>query len=417
MAQVGRAFVAGDHKRAVRLAKRLQTDCRHEARLRSEAARVLKLVEYAESMLDANGRQLLANYVARGNYRAVIVCGQGLLQRDPKRCSNPRRYSLGHKRTRPSQQTTARRKPVVAASALRPLERPRTAHVSSNPPSPKRANERPVNGHQTAGTVSATTETRAPTEFRRYPQPILLSHQQGIFAVGSAALATRAGVSFLHTSFDKSLLGLKSGTVDTTELTLYGYYVINDRVEIGAALPILTTFWTGTDSSTHLGNLRIDLKARIYGPSGSPLSVSYFANTTVPTMSASVDRGAIGVRIHHGLLVGGQKGIFHYRGGFSMMHLINSAGDHHLGDLSVYVGIKPHEMVTLQTTFQTVAALVNGGIPGLMVSPTLRVSPFLGTFAEFGVRVAINEQAMEITGNGLAPGGRVAYVASIGYRF
>jgi hypothetical protein len=247
------------------------------------------------------------------------------------------------------------------------------------------------------------------------PRNVWLTPAGAFLPVEAASLATRVGVAFNYTSND--LLG----GVAHSQLQLHGQLALYDRFELGLMIPLISVLAPERgDDQVDLGNLRLDAKVKLWGRSGSPLTLSYFIKIGLPTYSnGDVDRDALGYRVHHGLLVGGEyKGAVY---GFSLapLHWLDISGrDLHLMDIGGYVGYKLHRMIGLQLTFQTVVPLDPSGDAAVVLSPAVRFSPTESMYIDLGGRFALNEEGRINTGSAILPiGGRAQLALGVGYRW
>lgn len=85
--QIKRALALKKRRRAARLADELATECRQEAERRDEVFALREAVNRDRDKLDPTLYARFLEQVDRGDYSLAILCGEGLLQQQPERCS------------------------------------------------------------------------------------------------------------------------------------------------------------------------------------------------------------------------------------------------------------------------------------------------------------------------------------------
>lgn len=259
------------------------------------------------------------------------------------------------------------------------------------------------------------------------PRDVWLTPLGALIPLDAAALGSRAGLGFNYTS-----LGYHDSDIGQMQLLLYAQVAMHDRVEFGMMVPLVSLIAPGHgETQADLGNLRLEAKLRIWGPSGSPLTVSYFAKATLPTYSNSlINRGRLGVRLHHGLLVGGELGGAVYGASVAPLHVLREEGSNDdFVDLGAYVGYRLHRYVAVQLTFQ---AMVMPGISSpasatnapasetstaFLLAPALRFTAAPNVHIDVSGRFALDEDGRLYTGTDLLAGGRAQLTLALDFRW
>jgi hypothetical protein len=200
-------------------------------------------------------------------------------------------------------------------------------------------------------------------------------------------------------------------------LALDGQYAIRDRLEIGLNLMFLehavASYGTSSASDTELGNLTLDLKAKILGRSRGPFALSVFANTTFPTGTGIRNREwAI---LHAGVAVSGALSIVTLGLDAGSYWYINGKGkdvDYFL--LNLFTGVRIHSVFSAFLAMQMGVAVYPGTSDiGFALSPGLRVTPYRGLYLDLAARIAATDVARLM----YTAVGRADLIFNGGYRF
>jgi hypothetical protein len=206
---------------------------------------------------------------------------------------------------------------------------------------------------------------------------------------------------------------------------LDGQYAIRDRLEIGLNLMFLKhtarTMIGGSssDSDTELGNLTLNLKARILGRSRGPFALSVFANTTFPT--ATFPSGTLHPRdwaiLHAGVGVSGALGIVTLGADLGSYWYIRDGKNTDLFLIDLFAGVHIHRVLSAFLALQMdLPAYLPDYSPmdgvGLVLSPGVRITPYRGLYLDLAARISATDTARL-----LYTAGRAALIFAGGYRF
>ena len=254
--------------------------------------------------------------------------------------------------------------------------------------------------------VGVTPTVSAYGDHARATEPIGVT----LLPVELGALSSHAGLQFNYSRFDLGSLIRGGGdtTVNILTLALEAQVALLDRLELGINLPMLVHGWVAglgrNGSDTELGNLQLNVKAKLLGESRGPFALSIYANTTLPTTSADVDRDF--ALIHTGLALSGQ--LARVTAGIATGPFILAGGDDAivLYNVDFFVGGRLHRIFAVQLAMQMSAPIEpSGGDVALAMTPALQLYPVDAFHVDVGARIGISD-----AGRLYNLGGRVALV-------